>query len=434
MYLSKVKIKNIRCFENIEIDFDSISNNPDWTMIVGDNATGKTALLKSIAIGLCDVSSAAGLLRESDSGYIRHGKNIGNIFIELKDPTTSRVYKILTTLEKVAIRTSSSRTDYYERVSQKTNPNYQKFPWGKLFACAYGAGRGTSGSGDIVGYSIINAVYNLFNYSEGLQNPELMIRRFGVNSPRIKKEYFSILESILFEPIKLKKKPRVSLNQTGILIGGLWEINMPLRDIADGYKSTFLWVTDFLGWVLSFNPQISTLGDINGIVIIDELEEHLHPKWQKRIVGCLKKVFPHIQFITTTHSPLIASSILKRSNRDENYRLLHLELNKNNKVKKTELSNEVSGLDIDQLLGSKIFDYVTTYDSEVAHVFEVASKLASISNRNQVQEDNYQKLKKFIKRYIDNDGTTLIEQIIKDERFQEIKNKVNELEKALFEK
>jgi predicted ATP-binding protein involved in virulence len=432
MFLSKVKLRNIRCFEKIDIDFDPITKNPDWTMIVGDNATGKTALLKSIAIGLCDVSSAAGLMRESDSGYIRHGKKVGNIIIELIDPSDNRHYKIITTLEKVAIRSQASRIDYYERVSQKTIPKYQKFPWGKIFACAYGAGRGTSGSGDIVGYSVINAVYNLFNYTEGLQNPELMIRRIETNSLKIKDEFFRNLEDILFENCDPNKKYRVSLDRAGVLVDGQWGKNMPLRDIADGYKSTFLWVTDFLGWALSFNPQLSTLKDIKGIIIIDELEEHLHPKWQKRIVESLRKAFPKIQFISTTHSALIASSIIKRSNRDENFRLFHLALYKNNKVIKTELSNEVSGLDIDQLLGSKIFDYVTTYDNEIAQIFEVGSKLASLEKRNKSEEVSYQLIKNFIKKYIDSDGTTLIEQIIRDEKFVEIKREADLLEKKLF--
>jgi len=431
MYISKVQIKNIRCFDKIDIEFKSGDNKPDWTMIVGDNATGKTALLKSIAIGLCDVSSAAGLLRESDSGYIRHGNSIGNIMIELEDPVENKRYKIITTLEKVAIRTRASSVEYYERVSQKTIPQYQKFPWGKIFACAYGAGRGTSGTGDIAGYSVINAVYNMFNYSEGLQNPELMIRRIQSSDLKIKEEFLGKLEDLLFGKIDVSQKYRVSLNRAGISVDAQWG-RMPLRDIADGYKSTFLWVTDFLGWALSFNPNLKSLTDVRGIVIIDELEEHLHPKWQKRIVANLKNAFPNIQFLTTTHSPLVASSVIKRSNRNENFRLLHLSLLKGNKVIKTELSTSISGLDIGQLLGSKIFDYVTNYDMEVEKIFQMASELASLDNRTSSQEQDYQKLKTFIGRYIDNDGKTSIERIIQDEKFEEIKRKVAQLENKLF--
>jgi len=56
-------------------------------MVTGDNATGKTTLLKAIALGLCDQSSAAGLLRESDSGYIRRNDRTATIDIELRSAT-----------------------------------------------------------------------------------------------------------------------------------------------------------------------------------------------------------------------------------------------------------------------------------------------------------------------------------------------------------
>ena len=55
---------------------------------------------------------------------------------------------------------------------------------GQIFVCGYGAGRGTSGTGDIADYTAISAVYNLFNYTEGLQNPELAIRRLPYRSDR----------------------------------------------------------------------------------------------------------------------------------------------------------------------------------------------------------------------------------------------------------
>ena len=73
LYIKKVTLENARCFEYAEIEFDLGSDSRPWTMLIGDNATGKTTLLKAIALGLCDRSSAAGLLRESDLGYIREG-------------------------------------------------------------------------------------------------------------------------------------------------------------------------------------------------------------------------------------------------------------------------------------------------------------------------------------------------------------------------
>jgi len=254
MYISRVKIEKIRCFDDIEILFDLKGEKSPWTMIVGDNATGKTSLLRSIAIGLCDESSAAGLLKESEEGYIRRGitKNRGKITrgkitICLKENSKySKEYRIETRIEKIPVRKGTSEKDYFEKVRQKTFPS-KSFPWGKIFASAYAAGRGTVGTGDIAGYSVINAVYNMFNYNEGLQNPELTIHRVTENFSR--KKVFKILKMLL------PKTENFELGRSGLTVDGPWGTKMPLRDLADGYKSSFLWVTDFLGWALSYNNK-----------------------------------------------------------------------------------------------------------------------------------------------------------------------------------
>ncbi len=83
MYISEVYIENIRCFSKpgIKIKFGTSRKPILWTTILGDNSTGKTTLLKCLALGLCDESSAAGLLREADQGYIRDGCKQGIIVL-----------------------------------------------------------------------------------------------------------------------------------------------------------------------------------------------------------------------------------------------------------------------------------------------------------------------------------------------------------------
>ena len=68
MYIKKIVLKNIRCFENAEIEFDLSGPKPPWAIIVGDNATGKTTLLRSIALGLCDEAGAEGLIKKYEAG------------------------------------------------------------------------------------------------------------------------------------------------------------------------------------------------------------------------------------------------------------------------------------------------------------------------------------------------------------------------------
>ena len=177
LYLSHVHLRNVRCFNTLDIELGGPGIEPagaGWNLILGDNATGKSTLLRSIAMGLCDEASAAGLLKESDEGYIRRGETKATIVISLHDPNTpSKKFRITTEVRS----DEKGRGIFADRVRQKTNPPGTGFPWETLFVSGYGAGRGVTGTGDISSYSAIDAVYNMFNYSEGLQNPELVILR-----------------------------------------------------------------------------------------------------------------------------------------------------------------------------------------------------------------------------------------------------------------
>jgi len=147
-------------------------------------------------------------------------------------------------------------------LDQQTVPA-KRFPWNEIFACAYGAGRGTSGTGDIAGYSVINSVYSLFNYTEGLQNPELAILRIG-SSPR-QQQVLQLLARIL--NIQAVSLPADGDVHAGIQLTGPWGESVPLRDLADGYKSTFLWIMDFVGWALTHQQDAQRLEDIRGIAL-----------------------------------------------------------------------------------------------------------------------------------------------------------------------
>ena len=80
---------------------------------------------------------------------------------------------------------------------------------------------------------------------------------------------------------------------------------LPLSYLSDGAKSILTIVADIAYRMAVLNPQL--LGDViqktDGIVLIDEIDMHLHPSWQRRIIGSLHKTFPNVQFIFTTHSP-----------------------------------------------------------------------------------------------------------------------------------
>jgi len=129
--------------------------------------------------------------------------------------------------------------------------------------------------------------------------------------------------------------------------------------------------------------------------IIDEIEQHLHPKWQKEIIEQIKKQFPQSQFITTTHSPLVASSFGALTQKDIDKRIL-LSLSPNEGVLKEELPPMI-GWRVDKILASKAFEYQITGESdEVDKLLYEASILAGKKRRTKQEHERYLKIKQKI--------------------------------------
>ena len=161
IYISRIRLENVRCFPDETVIYltQPSQDQPSWTLILGDNGTGKTSLLRSIAMGLCDETAASGLLTELPGPFIYHGRDSAVIELELKSDDGTD-YRITTKLSK----TDSGAED----IEQETNPS-RKFPRKDLFACGYGVAFGTIGSEVYEKYRLIDAVYTLFNYAARLQ-------------------------------------------------------------------------------------------------------------------------------------------------------------------------------------------------------------------------------------------------------------------------
>lgn len=86
---------------------------------------------------------------------------------------------------------------------------------------------------------------------------------------------------------------------------------LPFHLLSDGYRRVFAIVADIARRAAMLNPHLGAeaVRRSTGVVAIDELDLHLHPSWQREIVGALKRAFPNIQFIATTHSPFIIQSL-----------------------------------------------------------------------------------------------------------------------------
>lgn len=87
-------------------------------------------------------------------------------------------------------------------------------------------------------------------------------------------------------------------------------VGMPMSLLSDGYRTTLSMVADIAYRMALLNPALEgRVLETPGVVLIDEVDLHLHPLWQARILGDLRTIFPNVQFIVTTHAPVVISSV-----------------------------------------------------------------------------------------------------------------------------
>jgi hypothetical protein len=86
-------------------------------------------------------------------------------------------------------------------------------------------------------------------------------------------------------------------------------IRVPATWLSQGYQSLIAWLADVVGQILLEAGAPVEASDMEGTVLVDEIDLHLHPTWQVRLIPALKKVFPRLQFIATTHSPMVLPAL-----------------------------------------------------------------------------------------------------------------------------
>jgi AAA domain, putative AbiEii toxin, Type IV TA system/AAA domain len=381
LHLSRISIKNIRCFKDLTIDLRAESGTRKWAVIFADNGVGKTTLLKCIAMGLCGESDAAGLLAEiygdwnrSEDGVIQAAEIRLDFADGLKKASITTTFKPPLSRSKAAIR-----------VEQETVP--KAFPWDRIFVCGYGAGRAGFGTTTYSEYASVDALYSLFNYETTLQNPELMLRRIKDDKkastllrsplPNGKSKRNGGFDGLLNRLADVLMLPdgAVKLDSAGVSIAP-WDSEFyPINALGDGQIAAVSMVVDFLGWVLMYAPD-RPLREIGGIMIIDELEHHLHPRWQREIIKRLSEMFPNVQFIVTSHTPTcaIGTTALK----DDDVNLIRLE-RYDNQITLYEKLAIPRGKRADQILTSELFGLETSGDDATVH--DIA-RLNSLMGRN----------------------------------------------------
>jgi hypothetical protein len=291
--VSHIRLSNVRSFREISIDFSSSTGQPRLrTLIIGRNGTCKTTLLRAITLGLCDRPDANALIAEHIGGMVAENAETAETEISL----TTRASEPKT----VSFRQQISSSEGKDSISSTGILS----PPSGLFVCAYGAGRFGIGTDSGREYRIRDSVATLFDYRQTLIDSELTLRRLQ-----------DFLGSKRFDSTLLGIKRVLSLTEEDeihLTKGGGVEVSGPtvgrrvrLEGWADGYRLTFAWLLDLYGWAMRAD-RITLDGGIDGILLIDEIEQHLHPSMQTGILPRLSEILPDLQIIATTHSPLVA--------------------------------------------------------------------------------------------------------------------------------
>ena len=301
MKVTTVRLRNMRCFEALTLHLNGQS-----ALFIGDNGDGKSTILRSLAMGLCDDSSASALFRDLYGESVRHHCDKGTVEVDLKSRT--QLFRTKTTIRSLP-HFERVDQDLYQLPTGARPPKKLRqdaFPWHRIFAVGYGPGIRVQGTTDYDHYLTVDALYPLFVYDTRLQNPELVIRRLVASGdpPGDPGKILGALKTLLRHLLQLEPRDRVHLTRTGISISTR-KGQHPLSSLGDGYRSTITWLLDLVSWWYLRGSKHLT--DIHGIVLIDEIEQHLHPRWQRNIMQLLTQSFPNVQFLATTHSPLVAS-------------------------------------------------------------------------------------------------------------------------------
>lgn len=314
LYLRRAEFENVRGFKHLELDFGTPQAPRLWTVVIGNNGHGKSSILRGIALGLCDQKTANALLLKVPGTFIRRNKkgfSEERALIRLTFTTGTKP------AQEYVLETRVVHAADGSELIERTRREEAKFPWSQFFVCGYGVNRGTRGTSARSSYNLQNGLATLFDDRVDLLDPESVLRDFKLRTfeqqaqrrktPRDRRgkaipDSFEELRKLLWKLWDLQPVHQLEVASDKVTVHGPWG-GLPFHALGDGYRGTAGWVLDLLGAYLKAG-QWEPRSPVSGIVLIDEVDEHLHPSWQKRVIPQLKRLFPNVQFIATTHSPL----------------------------------------------------------------------------------------------------------------------------------
>ncbi len=337
MRIKSIVIKNFKGFEERKFSFSG-----QFTLLIGDNGTGKTSVLEALTVGLGGylngfdgVNSRNISLDEvrrerihmGDATVSKEKQYPVEIVCEAETGNDVKVIKWKRTLNSEAGKTtrqfSKDIIDYAKMMQQKIKKEKNQDVVLPIIAY-HSAGRMWSQKREKWEDPFEKEEVSRFlGYTDCLEtesNIKLFVRwlrrmtLIQLQKSKAIGELNAVIDAVkAFLQGLVEDNTEVGLQydfEEEEVVVNVGEKSIPLRMMSAGYRTVIGMVADIAYRMALLNPQLkeSAAKETPGVVLIDELDLHLHPKWQWRIVKDLKRTFPKVQFITTTHAPIIIAS------------------------------------------------------------------------------------------------------------------------------
>jgi predicted ATPase len=316
--LQRIELENITMFQSFVMDLSA-----RVTCIIGDNGTGKTSLLRAIVLGLVGANEST----EMDAEQLKY-KELQNL-LQLKglDEHNNRAYTgkgkislnykisenylniVFLEKERTSLDIILSDDINWGDFAVLSDANY--FP-NLIIAFTQGGSKSEYKFGTYEQHrgniGDINAL--LFNAEQERFNTlKEWIFDLDGDSPKdgrakeILAFVFEVITGVTGFNLDIKvehqrKEIWVKINEDELILLDL---------LSEGFTKVFIWMGQFIKRLSECNPEMKKYKDAPAILIIDEIDTYLHPKWQRNILAFLAKTFTQTQFIVTTHSPLVAN-------------------------------------------------------------------------------------------------------------------------------
>ena len=346
MKLEKIRITNYRCFKDADIEFDDHA-----TLIVGKNGAGKTAILDAVAVAVSTFllgidGGVSRSISKDDARYEFHDLD-GTVDPQHQFPVSiESIGDCLDNCDVKWMRSLNSESGNTTVKEARELTNISKDAQKRIMTgdkslilpliSYYGTGRLYAQKKEKKNTKSLTEFKRQVGYVDCMaaeSNEKLMLNWFQIQTLKSLQEQqrtgkveksllLKTVESAIckcFERISGSKNAdivfdldthRLVLNFEGA-DGSLQKFAMD--EMSDGYKNTLSMIGDIAYRMAVLNPMLGdkVLEETTGVVVIDEIDLHLHPQWQQTIISDLNTIFPKIQFIVSSHAPAVINSVAK---------------------------------------------------------------------------------------------------------------------------